>query len=71
MEKVVSEWRVVETDDGYRVEVKGDKRALRHWAHSAPWQRMRRPGRFGFGPGHGFWRHCEPETDEPASDELE
>ena len=31
MEKVISEWRVVETDDGFRVEIKGDKEALRGW----------------------------------------
>jgi len=29
VEKVIGEWRLVETDDGFRLEVKGDKEALR------------------------------------------
>ena len=78
MEKVITEWRVVETDDGFRVEVKGDKEAMRNWArHCGPWRRMRRAGRFAFGVGpfhgehHGFGHCCEPETDEPAEGEQE
>lgn len=38
-EKVIHEIRFIETDDGFRVEVKGDK------------ERMRK---MGFGPGMGF-----------------
>jgi hypothetical protein len=41
-EKVISEIRFVETDDGFRIEFKGDKERLRKT--------------MGFGPGKGFWR---------------
>lgn len=40
-EKIISEIRFVETDDGFRIEVKGDK------------ERMRKT--MSFGPGKGFW----------------
>lgn len=39
-EKVIHEVRFIETDDGFRIEVKGDK------------ERMKK---MGFGPGMGFW----------------
>ncbi len=42
MEKVIHEVRFVETDDGFRVEIKGDKEQIR---------------KMGFGPGMGFMRH--------------
>ena len=45
MEKIISEFRVIETDDGFRVEIKGDKEKIRALIH-------------GFGKhGHGFGRH--------------
>jgi hypothetical protein len=28
MEKVINEFRVIETDDGFRIEIKGDKEAI-------------------------------------------
>ena len=78
MEKVISEWKVVETDDGFRVEVKGDKEAMRNWIHRAgPWRGMRRAMRFGVGGApvhggrHGFGHCCGTETDEPAEGEQE
>lgn len=40
-EKVISEIRFVETDDGFRIEFKGDKERLRKT--------------MDFGPGKGFW----------------
>lgn len=46
-EKVIGEIRFIETDDGFRVEVKGDKERLRQMGWS--------PG-MGFGPGKRFWR---------------
>ena len=42
-EKVIHEVRFVETDDGFRIEIRGDK------------ERMKQ---FGFGPGLGFGRHA-------------
>lgn len=44
-EKVIGEIRFVETDDGFRIEVKGDKERLGE---------MHRPTGFGF--GKRFWR---------------
>jgi|Deesub1362A_J573_1020465.scaffolds.fasta_scaffold01670_7 hypothetical protein len=72
MEKVISEFRVVETDDGFRVEFKGDKEKLRQrfrWAGRAGRGRPRGRGMgFAFGPfpfgmmwGHG--RCCCEETE--------
>ena len=76
MEKVITEWRVVETDDGFRVEIKGDKEAMRSWTQHLKscgptfWRHHRMP----FGPWGGrFWGHgfgyCRPwgeeESDEP------
>jgi hypothetical protein len=74
MDNVISEFKVIETDDGFRIEIKGDKEKIksfignfehsksRHWHH--------RPG-FGWGPW-GFnpmmWAsmaHCwEPDEEE-------
>jgi len=69
MEKVIHEVKVTETEDGYRIEIKGDKEAIR--------QMLRGFGagypfghgfRFGFGPGFwrgfGGWCWPWPETDE-------
>jgi hypothetical protein len=39
-EKVIHEVRFIETDDGFRIEVKGDKERMKE---------------MGFGPGMGFW----------------
>ena len=63
MENVISEFRVIETDDGFRIEIKGDKEKLRpfftggfgpgRWGH-----RHGRRGPWGGGPGFrpGFMR---------------
>jgi hypothetical protein len=29
MEKVISEFKIIETEDGFRIEIKGDKEAIR------------------------------------------
>ena len=78
MEKVINEIRVIETDDGVRIEIKGDKDAIRQMLsgfglHSffgakAPFGRG---FRFGFGPGFwgGFGGWCGPweRTEEEKS----
>jgi hypothetical protein len=77
MERVISEFRLVETDDGYRLEVKGDKEAMRK-AMGDFWQRRHAHRGFPFPPFGGFgpWQHharhwggcCGPEEggEQPA-----
>jgi hypothetical protein len=48
MEKVINEFRVIETDDGYRIEIKGDKERLKSFM-----QGFGRPRHHG---GHRKWR---------------
>ena len=60
MEKVINEFKVIETDDGFRIEIKGDKEAIREmWGNFGPRGfrgRKHKHGRdFGFGPR--FWAH--------------
>jgi hypothetical protein len=75
-EKVLSEIRFIETDEGYRVEIKGDKEKLKKMGFM---HRGFRPDMFfgkrrrwfwGRGHGHGpppwAWDWDEP-TDEGAS----
>ena len=55
-EKVVGEIRFIETDDGFRIEVKGDKERLKEMGWGPGMGRGR-----GHGHGHGrgrkrFWR---------------
>ena len=45
-EKVIHEVRFIETDDGFRIEVKGDKERLKEMGFG--------PGMMGFGHGMGF-----------------
>jgi len=50
VENVISEFRIIETDDGYRIEIKGDKEAIKAVTRGFP---------FGHGhrwPGHVFFR---------------
>jgi len=58
-EKVVYELRVVKTEDGFRVEVKGDKEALRDLDFGPG---MPPFGRQHFGPGH-HGEHFGPDFD--------
>ena len=52
-EKVIHEMRIIETDDGFRIEIKGDKDRLRELGKM--W------GQFGAGRmGHGPWGHRGP-----------
>ncbi len=83
MERVISEFRLVETDDGYRLEVKGDKEAMRKAMHSFCHGRHAHRG-FPFGPfgfggfAGGPWHHhrhggpcCEPEGAEGEGEKGE
>ncbi len=71
MEKVIREWRIIEVDDGYRIEIKGDKEAMRRWVeHFRPWARRRMHRHwppFWGGRAH-FWGHdfecCDEDADE-------
>lgn len=84
MEKIIQEFRVIETDDGFRIEIKGDKERLRgfmrgfgrhrHWRghHRRPW------GPFGVGFGPMMWAQAsgccgpwEAEEGEGSEDEPE
>jgi hypothetical protein len=72
MEKVITEWKIVETDDGFRIEVKGDKEHLREWVNTigahGPLRRARRWMRFGSGgPGCGHFSSWDwPQGEPPA-----
>jgi hypothetical protein len=58
-EKIINEFKVVETEDGFRIEIKGDKEAIRKMLKDfGPWccfgnkGQFNRGFHFGFGP---FW----------------
>ena len=77
MEKVINEFRVIETEDGYRIEIKGDKERMKDFMRGGHgrrhWRRHRRRGLwgpFGFGPFHwGF--HGAPWEDDGDEDESD
>ena len=72
MEKVIRELRIIETDDGYRIEVKGDKERMQSFMRGfrgrhgrrgrhGPFRNFGMPwGAFGFGGGPGFWAGFAP-----------
>ena len=68
MENVISEFRIVETDDGYRIEIKGDKEAIKAVARGFPFKHGHG------GQGHFFFRRhakramgfCGPWMEEEA-----
>jgi len=73
MEKVIKEFKIVETEDGYRIEIKGDKEKMKEMFSGHRGHKFRgghfHP--FGFGLGHAFWggmgpRCCgwEEETED-------
>ena len=62
MERVINEFRVIETEDGFRIEIKGDKEKLKsfmygfrgrkdwpHW-HTHAWRGAHGPFGFPFSP---------------------
>ncbi len=58
-EKVIHEYRLIETDDGYRIEIKGDKEQIKKWMmgrrRRGPWGWKRAGfGPMGFPPGMMF-----------------
>jgi hypothetical protein len=83
-DKVIHEVRVIETDDGFRIEVKGDKERIRKMGFEHGFghgfgpgmgfrrrrRHFRRHGgmRRGFHPGYGPWGHDVPEHDEAPSE---
>jgi len=68
-EKVIREFRIIETDDGFRIEIKGDKEQLRQMFSNAQGWDFSRFGGWGhrhgpFGHGHGpFGHHHEHEHE--------
>jgi len=74
MEKIISEYKVIETDDGFRIEIKGDKETLRKMFTGGP-RHLRGKGPFGHhfpcGPGFGHkfrgrrapWDEAEQEPE--------
>ena len=78
MEKVIQEFRVIETEDGFRIEIKGDKEKMKDFMKG-----FRHRGRHGFhrrrrGPvgwGPWMWMHgapwCGPWDFEAEGEEEE
>lgn len=57
MDKIINEFRVIETDDGFRIEIKGDKEKIKAFMsgfarHKRPpgWHGHAGPFPFPFGP---------------------
>ncbi len=76
MEKILSEFKVIETDDGFRIEIKGDKESLRKMFVGGPRHFFRGKGPFGHhfpcGPGfgtkfHGWRAPWDEAEEEPES----
>ena len=65
-EKVLHEMRIIETEDGFRIEIKGDKEQIKKMGFG---RMMQGQGRgFGFGRwhhgGHGGFPFQRPQDDE-------
>jgi hypothetical protein len=81
-EKIISEFKVIETEDGYRIEIKGNKEQIKKMIEGRFGFGRRGPfgGRHhhrGFGP-FGFWGHHGPWghgpwgwTDDEEEDQPE
>lgn len=72
MEKTIHEYKLIETDDGYRIEIKGDKKQLKSFFEKGCGMHGRRFKR-GFGPfgGPAMWRHMAQWHPEDLQDEEE
>jgi hypothetical protein len=78
MEKVIQEFRVIETEDGYRIEIKGDKEKIKNFmggfGGKKRWRRhwrRRWHGPFAWMRGMHFdgpWDY-EPEDEEDEEKE--
>ncbi len=75
MEKIISEYKVIETDDGFRIEIKGDKETLRKMFVGGPRRFFRGKGPFGHhspcGPGFGHKFHGRCAPWDKAEEETE
>ena len=61
MEKVIGEFKIVETEEGYRIEIKGDKEKMKEMFSSLRGRKFRRHFHpFDFGFGHAFWGEMGP-----------
>ena len=54
MEKVIGEFTIVETEDGYRIETKGDKGKMKEMLSGLRWRKRHHSHPFDFGLGGGF-----------------
>ena len=73
MEKIINEIKIIETDDGYRIEIKGNKEAIgRMLSGFGPFNFHRKGAPFGrgfsfdFGPGcwGGWWNPWEESKEK-------
>ena len=82
MEKVIRELRIIETDDGYRIEIKGDKERMKRFMRGMRGRHGRRhrhgPFKFFGMPGPGFWAGFAPwdvdfvtENDDEEDEDSE
>ena len=82
-EKTIHEMRIIETDDGFRIEIKGDKEEIKKMGFGPFGQKGSRAAKF-FGRGHGMFRRhghaygpppwaydCEEPVEEMTSPETE
>jgi hypothetical protein len=53
MENVITEFKIIETEDGFRIEIKGDKEKLRPFITGSGWPKEWRHRQHGRGPGFG------------------
>ena len=61
MENVIHEFKIIETEDGFRIEISGDKDAIRQMLHGFGPQSQSFFGNFGpFDRGPGFWSRVRP-----------
>jgi len=60
MEKVIGEFKIVETEDGYRIETKGDKGKMKEIFSRLRRRKRRHFHPFDFGLGGSFWARWAP-----------
>jgi hypothetical protein len=61
MENVIHEFKIIETEDGFRIEITGDKDAIRQMLHGFGPQSQSFFGNFGpCSRGSGFWSRVRP-----------
>lgn len=68
-DKVIHEFRFIETDDGFRIEFKGDKEKMRKMGFGPGMGRHFSCGGIfgqGWNPGMHFWRHKKSKQRGPG-----